>query len=445
MNPGLLAACKAGMPLLRTATCLVVSIVVPLSLAACSGRPAPPQVSQDEHVTAPDALDGTPTPPTTGSVSDDGDAVERIDGLHNVETVVYALGSVWAVTSSRPDVYSQQALETSVVRVDPETRQIESVLDRLDNAPTFSEIGNRLWVNLSDRMVALDASGTEVASVPFTDGPTGHVAGTDHLWVIDAGAATISAVDPVSGQVLTELPTGTAPTNPIVAFGYVWVPSIIDGTVTVLDEQTLGRTTHIQPVVSPDWLTDAAAIPGSLTGDEVWVTNVKGDIAAITAEGEGLGDVRPVDIDTSVNNVFALDDFVFIVPLFGLDVLVLDRQSGKLVTNVRTRAIPFRATVADDLLWVAEDGPREILTVIDPDTLRVSAEFDVGTNESSTTGPQRPVDVGDEIWVPNRGDDAMFIVGTTSFTPENHNDQGKSPGHLVSEGGLEPPRPLVGH
>ena len=390
---------------------MVVTVVL-LNVTACSGHSAPRE-AQHQPVTTSAAIDGTRTPPTTGAVSNDGGAVERIAGLDNVETAAFALGSVWAVTSSRPDVYSRQELQTAVVRIDPASRHVETVLDELDSAPTFSEINDRLWVNLSDRLVALDAAGTEVASVPFPGGPQSHVAGSQHLWVVDSAAATISAVEPTSGEVIAEVPTGTAPTNPIVAFGYVWVPSIIDGTVTVIDEQTLGRTTHIQPFISSDWLTDATAVPDAGTGDEIWVADVKGHIAAITAEGDGFGDVRPVDIDTSINLVVVLDEFVFLVPLFGLDVLVLDRRSEELVGRIRTRSSPFRATAANDLLWVAGDGPRETLTVIDPDTLSIQREFDIGTNESNSTGPQRPLAVRDEIWVPNRGDDALFIVSAT--------------------------------
>lgn len=397
----------------RTATCLLAAIVALANLAACSGRSAPPQASLDEDVTAHEDLDGIPTPPTTVGVSNTGGAVERIDGLDNVETATFALGSVWAVTSSRPDVYSQQELQTAVVRIDPASRHVQTVLDELDSAPTFSEINDTIWLNLSDRMIALDAAGTEIASVPFPGGPTSHVAGSEHLWVVDSSAATISAVEPTSGEVIAEVSTGTAPTNPIVAFGYVWVPSIIDGTVTIIDEQTLGRTTHIQPFISSDWLTDATAVPDAGTGDEIWVADVKGHIAAITAEGDAFGDVRAVDIDTSINLVVALDEFVFLVPLFGLDVLVLDRRSERLVGRIRTRSSPFRASAANDLVWVAGDGPRETLTVIDPDTLSIQREFDIGTNESNSTGPQRPLAVGDEIWVPNRGDDAVFIVSAT--------------------------------
>ena len=42
----------------------------------------------------------------------------------------------------------------------------------------------------------------------------------------------------------------------------------------------------------------------------------------------------------------------------------------------------------------------------------------------------------------NRG---QMGIRPLSTAPEKRNDQGFCPGHPVSEGGLEPPRPLVGH
>jgi hypothetical protein len=346
-----------------------------------------------------------------GGVDGGDDAVGRIAGLDNVETSVFALGSVWAVTSSRPDVYARLPLESTVIRIDPTTRTVDRVLDAPRTAPTFSELDGRLWLNLSDRIVALDPSGSEVASIPFESGKPGdHVAGDHHLWVLDPAAATVSVIEPETAEIVRTIETGASPVHPIAAFGHVWIPSITDGTVTIIDETTLGSTTRIEPFVSSEWLTDVTAVPNGLTGDEVWVTNIKGEIFAITAEGDAFGQIRHLDIDTSINLIYVHDRLVFLLPVFGLDVLVLDRQTEVLVTRIRTQSIPFRATVAHDLVWVAGDGPRETLTVIDPETLGVRNEFSVGANESNTTGPQRPLEVDDEVWVPNRGDDAFFIV-----------------------------------
>ncbi len=341
---------------------------------------------------------------------DGGDGVRRIDGLADVDTSIFAFGSVWAVTSERPD-------EFSVIRIDPTTGHVEPVLDSPGSRPTFSELDGRLWVSLDDRIVALDPSGTEVASTSFAPGrPGDHVAGNHQLWVADFEDATVSVIDPDTGSILRTIETGASPVHPVSAFGHIWIPSITDGTVTIISDTALDDSTVMEPFVGSDRLSTVSptAVPDGLTGDEVWVTNVEGEIFAITAEGEAFGQVRRVDVDSPIYQIYVHDRLAFLLPAVGQDVLVLDLLTDALLARIRTEAVPLNATIAHDLLWVAGDGPREVLTVIDPNTLSVRRELSVGANESNATGPQRPLDVDDEIWVPNEGDDAFFIVDVAS-------------------------------
>lgn len=99
-----------------------------------------------------------------------------------------------------------------------------------------------------------------------------------------------------------------------------------------------------------------------------------------------------------------------LLPTWGTSVLGFNASTGTVVAEIPIDSIPVGAIVAHDLVWVTGDGLRETLTAIDPASLTVIAQFEIGTNESTTTGPRHPAVVGDEIWVPNRGDDAIFIV-----------------------------------
>lgn len=339
------------------------------------------------------------------------DPVRRIDDLDNVESRVFALGSVWAVTSNRPDTFSAPTIEATVVRIDPMTHRVEKVLDSPGTEPTFVELDDQLWVKLVDRIVALDAAGLEVASIPLDPDTAGDfVAGNHHLWVLDFNGARVSVIDPRTAAIVRSIETGVSPVRPISAFGHVWIPSVTDGTVTIIDEETFGATVVVAPFVSSNLLTDATAVPGGLTGDEVWVTDLDGELFAITAEGEMFGHVRRLDIETPINQIHVYDGRAFLLPVSGLDVLVLDLGTGEILERIRAASIPFRAVIADDLVWVAGDGTGETLTVIDPATLDVRQTFTIGSNESNTTGPQQPLHVDGEIWVPNRGDGAIFIV-----------------------------------
>ncbi len=388
---------------IAVAAIAVGAVAAALAIPGGDGDAPTPRVGQE----LPDGTADT----APGGMPLEAPTVRRVAGVPNVSNGLFALGSVWAVTSNRPDVWSRGALEAAVVRIDPSTADVEVVLDSPGVEPALSELGGRVWVGLSDRVVALDDTGAPVASVPFAPGQPGdQVAGDRYLWVVDHDDASVVAIDPETATILRTIDTGAFPVRPIAAFGHVWIPSIIDGTVTIIDEATLGQTRLARPSVSSAWLTDVTAVPEAMTGDEVWVTDVDGDLFGITAHGAGFGQVRRIEIDASINRIHVDAGRAFLLPVFGLDVLVLDVTTERLEARIRTEAIPFRAIVAAGRLWVAEDGSAEILTVIDTDSLEIRRTFEVGTNDSLTTGPQQPVVAHGEIWVPNRGDDAFFVI-----------------------------------
>ena len=377
---------------------LATLLVVVAMVAARNDRPS-----------APAETTATTTP--VGAGSGPAETVRRITGLPNVETIVFALDAVWAVTSNRADRFSQEPLDAGVVRIDPVTFITETVLDSLTVEPTLSPLDDRIWVNMADRMVALNGDGEQVASVSFAPAELGgHTAGSDHLWFVDFDGGRTSAVDPHTNTIIKSVDTGAFPVRPISAFGHVWIPSVIDGTVTIVDEASLGETTQIAPFVSSNQLTDVTAVADGRTGDEVWVTDLEGQLYAIGADDHSFGEVRRVNLDVAINRIHVHRDRAILVPTWGRAILILDLETERVLARILTEAIPIHAIVAHELVWVTGDGPQEILTVIDPYSFDVRRQIALGTNESLTNGPHKPVAIGDDIWVPNRGDDAIFVV-----------------------------------
>ena len=337
-------------------------------------------------------------------------AVRVIDGLDNVQNSIHALGAVWAVTSNRPDSFSRDPLDADVVRIDPTTGSADEVLASLVIEPTFSELDGMLWIALPDRVVALDAAGSVVASVPFAASPGDQVAGETHLWVLDIARDQVSAIDPGTGSIVRTIGTGDFSFRPLSAFGHVWIPSVVEGTVTIVDEATLGDTTMVSPFVSLDQLSDLTPVPSGGSGGEVWVTTVEGELFALSALRPQDEPVRKIGVDVPINRIAVHEDRAFLLPVAGHDVIVLDVGTDEILARIPTDAIPYRALAAHDLIWIVGEGSKEILTVIDPQSLSVQATFSIGSGESPTSGPHRPIAVGDEVWIPNRGDDAFYIV-----------------------------------
>lgn len=349
--------------------------------------------------------------------SGDGGDVSRVrvlDDLSNVDNLVFALGSVWAVTSNLTDNSSAGDAEASLIRIDPASGESEALLDGLATQPTLASLGDHVWVKLDDRIVAFNASGVEVRSLRWA--PAGEMfAGEEYLWVTDFTGAQVSAVDPATAQILRTLESDRFPIQPIFAFGHAWIPSSTDGTVTVIDEATLGDTTRLAVVVTDEQLSEVTAVPGGATGDEVWVTNLHGELFAIGAQKETLGELRNVSVDRPINRLVPQGDRIVLLPTGGLSVLVADLATGETLAEISLGSIPFRA-VADgdgDGIWIAGDGTLEALSHISLRELRMVEQFQTGMNQSKTTGPTQPIIVGDEVWVANRGDDAIFAVGVS--------------------------------
>ena len=336
-------------------------------------------------------------------------SIRVLDELENVENTIFALDTVWAVTSNLPDNFSAGPTNARLILIDPTTGENKTVLDGLGVQPTFALLDDQVWVKLEDRIVAFDATGSEVASIGWeTEGDM--IAGDRYLWVADFHGARVIAIDPSTAEVAGSIETDRFPVTPIVAFGHVWIPSVTDGTVTILDEATLGATTTLSVFVTSGRQSEVATVPGGATGDEVWVITVEGELFAIGAEQATLGDLREIVVDRPVNKLVAHGDRVVLLPIGGVSVLVADLASGETLAQIPLDSIPYRAVIVDDDVWITSDGGLEALTQIDVQSLAVVERFQVGTNESNTTGPTQPFVVGDEIWVPNRGDNAIFAV-----------------------------------
>ena len=334
-----------------------------------------------------------------------------VEGLEKVENSIVALGSVWAVTSNQPDEFSPGEVQAAVVRIEPSTGRVEPVLVSPGVEPTLVEAGGRVWVKLVDRVAALDRDGTEVVSVPFRLGRSDDLTSAgERLWVVLHDEDRVVGLDPATGETTATVATGDFPVGPLAAFGLVWIVNLIDGTITIVDPDAAPDRSIVTEHVTdgPKFLTP---VPGGASGDEVWVTSTAGDVFAISAEDDDLGEIRRVVVDRSINSLAVDGRRAVLLPTWGSSVLVLDLETEAILAEIPIDSIPVRALAAGGLVWVTGDGGRETLTAIDPGSLTIRGQFRVGSGRSNTTGPQRPLAVDGEIWVPNRGDDAFFIVG----------------------------------
>ncbi|MEM9037278.1 MAG: hypothetical protein AAGD18_21985 [Actinomycetota bacterium] len=342
-------------------------------------------------------------------------AVERInpvrtfDDLPNVDLAVTGLGAVWAVTSDLPDTFSPGDARASLIRVDPASGRTEHVLTDLTAPPAPLVLAGRVWVGLDDRVIALDADGEQVDSFGWDRRGT-VFAGPEHLWLTDFEGGAVVVVDPSTAEVVRTIATGAFPVAPIVAFGRAWVPSAIEGTVTVIDTDMTSGATSVTLELTDRPLTDVVAVPNGSRGAEVWAIDLDGVIFAIDATATSNDDIRRVEVDRAINQVVPSGDRAVLLPTWGRSVLIVDVASAGVLAELDIGSIPVRAIAAGGRVWVTTDGAAETLSLIDPMRLEVLDQRSIGVNSSNTTGPTQPVATDDEVWVPNRGDDTLYAI-----------------------------------
>jgi hypothetical protein len=141
-----------------------------------------------------------------------------------------------------------------------------------DGPEDFALLGDSLWVlNVLDATITpLDPATGETVGEPVEvpGRPVALDAGFGRLWVIDCRGGSLLAVDPDSGRVVSRLETGRG-SNDVMAFaGSVWVSNWRTHSVIRIDPDDVAIEAEI----------DAGDTPGELAGGPsgLWVADTKG-------------------------------------------------------------------------------------------------------------------------------------------------------------------------
>ena len=173
-------------------------------------------------------------------------------------------------------------------------------------------------------------------------------------------------------------------------------------------------------------------------GDPLWPTPEEVDVprllggAPIRMRGYRVDLILAEKIVTAIQRGTANTrwrDFVDIAALAHLDI-----NDGALVESIR-RVAEFRQVPIRPLRDVLSGFPE------------IGQQRWAGWRRKQGHTPRGCLLVGVPRWAPSSARRSLLTnrgqagLRRTSFARENGNDQGVCPGHLVSEGGLEPPRP----
>jgi DNA-binding SARP family transcriptional activator/ABC-type transport system substrate-binding protein/streptogramin lyase len=186
----------------------------------------------------------------------------------------------------------------AVARVDPDTREVESV--SLGNSPSAIATGaGGVWVtdDVDNTVTRIDpASANAVASTtPVGRGPSAVATGAGAVWVANTQDNTVARVDPRTAVVDDTIRVGRRPTGVAVGEGAVWVANSLSGTVSRIDPRDGRVEETIETGEAPQSLTVAHGLvwvsvqPGAAS--EIPKTPDRGRVARIlAAEDDGPTD-----------------------------------------------------------------------------------------------------------------------------------------------------------
>lgn len=325
------------------------------------------------------------------------------------------IGSIQIRDSERPVGFEdlRPLVENVVARQPPLLDRLNGCLEWFSDASSFL----RRFFVAAPGTAPLARDGDECANINF-----------DYIerrgWTIDGSANQLSTLELVSEQTIS---VGATPLSPLVTSGKVWVPNFTDGTVSVIDVETLEVVATVAVGLFPSTPVES--------GGAVWVSNSDDDsVSVIDTEsfevvatlGVGASPSAPIVAGGMVWVPNRLDGSLSVIDPTGREVVDTVLLSDPSADGYDSAATPL---AADGELWVPNAGGGSVV-VIDIETREVVDEVPVGE------APQTPVAAGEMIWVPNVGSSSLSVIEAETRTVAATIAVGEYPGTPVAAGGL---------
>jgi YVTN family beta-propeller protein len=279
-------------------------------------RPSRPQLIAAGVVVAvlaavlPFALRGHGKPSVASAVSVRSDSVAIVDAASGRVVGDVPVGAQpSAIAAGAGAVWVANATEGTVSRIDPSTRQVQTI--QVTGTPVSLAVGlGAVWVVNADGRTVIQinpAANKVVDTISVGNGPEGVAVGAGGVWVANSLDDTVTRIDPQHGVVVPDIPVGPHPVAVVVEGQSVWVANSSDGTVMEIDPRSnaVTRTVHVG---------NGPAALGAGSGS-IWVANGldgtasridagSGSVTATVPVGDGPAALAVAGASTWVTNQF---------------------------------------------------------------------------------------------------------------------------------------------
>jgi peptide/nickel transport system substrate-binding protein len=241
-------------------------------------------------------------------------------------------------------------------------------------------------------------SGDLVADVPTGVAPATVAFGAGAAWVTNPAAATVDRIDPSTRTVRQTIDVGRGPDDIVFGAGSVWVTNGLDGTVSRIDP---GSNEVVDTVSVGSGPTGIAFGLGS-----IWIVN-RDDHTLVRLAPTAGSVVRRIPAGTGPTDVAVGAGAVWVTNTADGTVLRVDPRSGAVVEAINVGRGPVAVAVGEEAVWVANslDGT---VSRIDPETSTVRDTIEVGEGPSG-------IAVGSgSIWVTNEFSESLSRIDPAS-------------------------------
>ena len=317
-----------------------------LSLAIAACQPAAPGLGSPPEPTTAAAASAAPTRPPTVTpsprpgpgvvVNPDGSVRVRFATDIGFAEAVGVDDTLWGVV---------QDTERHVVRIDPETYEVETVIDGIPILPT----------------------------------PHLPIAAEGSIWLVSPGDI-VTQYDAATGEQIRDIHVGHLPVEPVVAFGDVWTLNHDGGSVTRIDTQT-GNAGSID-------LPGSRPLTMTVVADDLIVVNGPGPIfhAADPKQMKQIGAPYQPGTCFTFRGVlgYGIDGAAWLKPCEKDQIVIVDPRTGTVLETFESPAFPYPPLVVDGIPWFpnAESNTRGPFRLfgLDPVTHEVVATYEQPTD-----------------------------------------------------------------
>jgi peptide/nickel transport system substrate-binding protein len=243
-------------------------------------------------------------------------------------------------------------------------------------------------------------SGEVVSEIPVGSAPGEVAVGPDAVWVTNANDNTVSRINPTTNQVVQTIEVGGGPAGVAFGGGAVWVANGLDGTVSRIDPTTNQEVQKIRVGNGPSGVAYGQGA--------VWVTNSADGTVSRIAPGSGRV-TRTLPAVIGASGVAVGFGRIWVASPSSATVVALDPRSGNVLKRIGVGGEPNAVAAGADAVWVANRADGTV-SKIDPTTASVTDLIQVGG------GPEGIAARAESVWV------ASGVAGTLSRIDSSSGD-----------------------